>query len=70
MTNRTRGALDRRYLCIDRGGMVVSRSDGSVILDLLTTEPIISQTVLVEVEFVQSHHGERSGWDVDAWREK
>lgn len=40
---------DGEWICLDRGGMIVTHSDGSVTLDLLTDRPIWADKLTVKV---------------------
>lgn len=43
------GLADGEYICLDRGGSVVTRSDGSIVLDLLRSTPVWGETLPVVV---------------------
>jgi len=43
------GLADGSYVCLDRGGAVVVRDDGVVVLDLLRSEPVWNEVLRVRV---------------------
>lgn len=47
--NSRNGLADGKYTCLDRGGMIVTKQDGSVVLDLLRDTPIWYEQISVNV---------------------
>ena len=50
------GLADGRYRCMDRGGAVVVRDDGVVVLDLLRREPVWNEVLRVKVVFPEAYN--------------
>ena len=47
--NSKYGLADHTWICIDRGGAIVTRSDGTIVLDLLTDKPVWGDVLPVTV---------------------
>lgn len=43
------GLADGEWICIDRGGMIITHDDGSITLDLLTDRPIWADVLPVQI---------------------
>ena len=52
------GLADGTWRCLARGGAIVTRADGTIILDLLTTKPVWGDVLPVRIIQEKSHESE------------